>query len=315
MLIKTVLYLRHKIQKGLLIKDQKPIEKELPEISKFISKLESFGDLDASIILSTKIHKVCKAILKLESIPGDDTYGFKARSAVLYENYNKILETAQIETPSVFSPALVQPKLEPRKQYEAEELTEVPDMCLTQLTPEQCARIEEAAKACNPPLDRGVVELMCMLPRFTAKYRNTDLQVAPLAKLVQQNFNWLSDDGPKIERGIWRSGPIIPPHMHQLTTWVSSGNYGIALFVDTKTGEGIQLKSFGPLDSNVVCTEWEGPRRPIEELLQEWIDLLLAAKLVPSASENILSDEFRSMVSISSQIHISCHLLTFTRTS
>ncbi|KAF8860186.1 hypothetical protein BDZ45DRAFT_724723 [Acephala macrosclerotiorum] len=292
---KGVLYLRHKIQKGLLIKDQTPIEAELPEISKFISKLESFGDLDASIILSTKIHKVCKSILNLESIPGDDTYQFKARSEALYERYSKILETARAETPDIFSPTLAQPKPEQRKQYEAEELTEVPDMCLTQLTHEQCARIKEAAKACNPPLDCGVVELMCILPHFTAKYRTTNRQVAPLAKLVQQTFNWLSDDGPKIERGIWRSGPIIPPHMHQLTTWVSSGSYGIALFVDTQTGEGIQLKSFGPLDKNVVCTEWEGPRRPIEELLQEWIDLFLTGKLVPSASEDILSDGFRSM--------------------
>jgi hypothetical protein len=296
MLIVSVFYLRHKIQKGLLTRDQQPIEAELPEISRFISKLESFGDLDASILRNTKIYKVCKAILKLDNIPGNDTYQFKDRCAALYERYSKILDSSQQPSLTrVISPSqdsnsniLSSPS---RRNLDDGEPTEAPAICLTQLTREQCTKIEEAAATFDPPLDRGVVELMCMLPHFTSKYGVHDLQVIPMGRM-EQPF----DSYPTLDRGVYRGGPIIPPHMLKLTFWVAPG-YPTAFFIDTKTGEGLELQHFSPEGQGVRCTEFEGPRRPIEELLQEWIDLSLSIKLVPSGNENILSDGFRSMVS------------------
>ncbi|KUJ09457.1 uncharacterized protein LY89DRAFT_724443 [Mollisia scopiformis] len=285
---KGVLYIRHKVQKGLLTKDQQPIEAELPEISRLISKLESFGDIDVSIILSTKIHKVCKAILKLEWINGDEMYQFKSRSAVLLDRYLKILDQAP-QQPSAAVSTTHQTDTEARSQSAEEDLKETPAICLTQLTPEQCSRIEEAAKNCNPPLDRGVVELMCMLPHFISRNGNYDLQVVPMGRLEQP-----LDDFPKIDRGVYCGGPTIPPNMLKLTYKVSP-TYGISLFVDTKTGEGLQLDRWGPAEQGVMCTEFEGLRRPIEGLLQEWIDLFLKMKLVPTGGEGIMSDQFRSM--------------------
>lgn len=301
MLIKLVLYLRHKIQKGLLTRDQKPIEAELPEMSRFISKLESFGELDASILRSTKIHKVCKAILKLGDIPGEDTYQFKARCATLLEMYSKILDSAQPNAAVVIS-ANQQTEANLDNNEDDGELMEAPAMCLTQLTPEQCSRIEEASQWWNPPLDRGVVELMCMLPHFTSKYGAHDLQVIPMGKM-DPAFD-------SLERGVYRGGPTIPPHMLKLTSWVSS-RYGTAYFIDTKTGEALELQHFSPEGKGALCTKFEGPRRPIEELLQEWIDLSLTLKLVPSGNEDILSEKSRSMVrDARGKSYISQHVLT-----
>lgn len=98
MLIMSVLFLRHRLQKGLLSKDVPPAEDKLPETSMFLSKLEGSGDLDATSIRITKIHKVCKAISKLDTIPGDSTYHFKERSAALLHRYKKALELEQQES-------------------------------------------------------------------------------------------------------------------------------------------------------------------------------------------------------------------------
>ena len=46
-----------------------------------MKQLEQYTDLDAGIIKSTKINKVLKAILKLDSIPLEETYNFKDRSS------------------------------------------------------------------------------------------------------------------------------------------------------------------------------------------------------------------------------------------
>ncbi|KAK3388319.1 hypothetical protein B0T20DRAFT_491206 [Sordaria brevicollis] len=62
---REILFLRHKLQKGLLQRDQKPDPEYMKIMSEFMTKLEGFQDLEASIINITKIHKVMKAILKL----------------------------------------------------------------------------------------------------------------------------------------------------------------------------------------------------------------------------------------------------------
>lgn len=60
-------------------------------MSDYISKLEAFPDLEVSIIRATKINKVLKGILKLDSIPKEDEYKFKSRSQVVLDQWTKLL--------------------------------------------------------------------------------------------------------------------------------------------------------------------------------------------------------------------------------
>ncbi|KAK7419010.1 hypothetical protein QQZ08_011029 [Neonectria magnoliae] len=96
---KEVLYLRHKLQRGLLTRDQKPQESEMKQMSEYITMLENFIDLEVSIIRVTKINKVLKAILKLESIPREDEFHFKDRSQSLLDKWNKLMAGDAGSTP------------------------------------------------------------------------------------------------------------------------------------------------------------------------------------------------------------------------
>jgi hypothetical protein len=89
---KAVLYLRHRLQKGFLSRDQAPQEQEMAAMADFFSQLEAYENLEPSIIRSTKVHKVLKAIVKLSSIPKDELYNFKKRSAAMLEVWNKRME-------------------------------------------------------------------------------------------------------------------------------------------------------------------------------------------------------------------------------
>jgi hypothetical protein len=60
-------------------------------MSNFIGKLENYGDLEVSIIRSTKINKVLKALIKLNTIPKDEEFNFKGRSVDLLSRWNKAL--------------------------------------------------------------------------------------------------------------------------------------------------------------------------------------------------------------------------------
>lgn len=88
---KEVLFLRHKLQKGLLTRDQEPKEEEMKLMSEYIAKLEGFPDLEVSIIRATKINKVLKAILKLDNIPKEEEFQFKPRSQSLLDKWNERL--------------------------------------------------------------------------------------------------------------------------------------------------------------------------------------------------------------------------------
>ena len=87
-----VLYLRHRLQKGLLTRDAEPKEEEMEEMAKHIQALEGYADLEVSIIRTTKINKVLRAILKLTSIPKDEELGIKKRSNELLQTWTKRLE-------------------------------------------------------------------------------------------------------------------------------------------------------------------------------------------------------------------------------
>jgi len=87
----TVLYFRHKLQRGFLTRDQTPKEEEMGPMAEYFASLEKYTDLDVNIIRTTKIHKVLKAILKLSSIPKDEEYHFKDRCISLLESWSKLL--------------------------------------------------------------------------------------------------------------------------------------------------------------------------------------------------------------------------------
>lgn len=60
-------------------------------MSSYLSKVEAHPDLEGSILRATKIHKVLKAMIRLDSIPKDDVYQFKKRSRELLDRWNKTL--------------------------------------------------------------------------------------------------------------------------------------------------------------------------------------------------------------------------------
>jgi hypothetical protein len=72
----------------------------MKQMSEFVSKLEGYADLEVSIIRVTKINKVLKAILKLNTIPKEEEFHFKPRSQSLLDKWNKLLASEQ-GTPGV----------------------------------------------------------------------------------------------------------------------------------------------------------------------------------------------------------------------
>lgn len=102
---KAVLYLRHRLQKGFLSRDQAPQEAEMAAMADFFSQLEAYENLEPAIIRATKVHKVLKAIVKLSSIPKDEEFGFKKRSAAMLEIWNKRMEAdGDVAPPSATEP-------------------------------------------------------------------------------------------------------------------------------------------------------------------------------------------------------------------
>lgn len=95
-----MLFLRHKLQKGFLSRDQEPAEAEMPQMASYIKKLEAYGsDLEVVIIRNTKVNKVLKGIAKLNTIPKDEEYHFRERSVKLLGEWNVLLgaEPAEAE--------------------------------------------------------------------------------------------------------------------------------------------------------------------------------------------------------------------------
>ncbi|KAI1828096.1 hypothetical protein F4861DRAFT_490614 [Xylaria intraflava] len=100
---KEILFLRHRLQRGLLPREGQPVPAEMKQVSDFLAKLETFPDLDVGIIRATKINKVLKAILKLESIPREDEFQFKPRSQVLLDKWNILLASDGVPAPATAS--------------------------------------------------------------------------------------------------------------------------------------------------------------------------------------------------------------------
>ncbi|KEQ93469.1 hypothetical protein AUEXF2481DRAFT_321291 [Aureobasidium subglaciale EXF-2481] len=123
---KAVLYLRHRLQKGFLMRDQTPKEDEMSSMNDFFNQLEGYQNLEPSIIRGTKIYKVLRGIIKLSSIPKEEEYQFKKRSNDLLASWHEALgskgdekedEKAEEQTSGEKSEEVVE-KTEPKEPTE-----------------------------------------------------------------------------------------------------------------------------------------------------------------------------------------------------
>lgn len=63
----------------------------MANMSDYLKQLELHDDLEAEVIKKTKVHKVLKAIVKLNSIPKEEEYSFKQRSSELLTKWTGAL--------------------------------------------------------------------------------------------------------------------------------------------------------------------------------------------------------------------------------
>lgn len=273
---------------------------DIPEISNLMRKLETNTDIKPQWITESKIQEVFKKILELEEIPADREFRIRERSEKLLARFSEVRRAgSQNPAPgdhpdpqSIPSQAVVKNEV---PELTCSELS--PAICITQLTPAQCSKVEKLALTTDPPLDRAVVELICSLPYFSGTGHRETYQVAAFGNVFDP-VRELEDDLNR-ERRLDGWGSKIPSHILQLTAW--DGNYGRALFVDTKTWEGTILKDYQLTDPDERDPKWEhlvGDRKSIEEILQGWIDNFLEGRWIPSGGEMVHEEGPRRVVDI-----------------
>lgn len=86
-----VLYLRHRLQKGFLTRNQAPKDEDMPAMSGYITQLEALKDLEPEIIRKTKVHKVLKGINKLSSVPRDEEFQITQRASELLAKWSSAM--------------------------------------------------------------------------------------------------------------------------------------------------------------------------------------------------------------------------------
>ncbi|KAL5337836.1 hypothetical protein BJX70DRAFT_224726 [Aspergillus crustosus] len=89
---KEVLFVRHRLQKGFISRDQPPKEDEMSQMSSLFTKLERINDLEVSIIRGTKIHKVLRMIIKLPNIPRDEEFNFRKRALDILSKWSSVMD-------------------------------------------------------------------------------------------------------------------------------------------------------------------------------------------------------------------------------
>lgn len=77
----------------------------MANMADYLKQLEQHEDLEADIIKKTKVHKVLKAIIKLDNIPKEEVHNFKSRSTELLNKWNGALATADGESAEKTTPA------------------------------------------------------------------------------------------------------------------------------------------------------------------------------------------------------------------
>jgi len=93
----------------------------MPNMSLYLKQLEELDDLEAEVIKNTKVHKVLKAIIKLETIPNEEEYNFKTRSNSLLTKWSGALaaDTETSEPPAAVAPATNGVKHDSEKKVDA----------------------------------------------------------------------------------------------------------------------------------------------------------------------------------------------------
>ncbi|KAI0163700.1 hypothetical protein BJ166DRAFT_526974 [Pestalotiopsis sp. NC0098] len=86
-----VFFQRCRLQKGLIPREGPIEESDMQTMSDHLVHLESFPDLEASIIRATTVAKLLRAILRIPEIPKESEYNFKPRSRALLLKWNDIL--------------------------------------------------------------------------------------------------------------------------------------------------------------------------------------------------------------------------------
>lgn len=95
----AVLFIRHRLQKGFISRDQPPKEDEMTQMSGYFARLEAHKDLEVAIIRQTKINKVLKMIVKLNAIPRDEEFQFRKRAMDMLSQWKNDLELDTTITP------------------------------------------------------------------------------------------------------------------------------------------------------------------------------------------------------------------------
>jgi hypothetical protein len=88
-----------------LSRDQAPKDEDMTNMADYLKQLEQHEDLEADIIKKTKVHKVLKAIIKLDNIPKEEVHNFKSRSTELLNKWNGALASADGESAEKTTPA------------------------------------------------------------------------------------------------------------------------------------------------------------------------------------------------------------------
>lgn len=88
--------IRHRLQRGFIV--ETPTSVELPDLSRYITRLEEIPDLEVSVMRETKIKKVLTAISRLKNIPQEKEYQFKERIGRILDAWNRNEQNAMAES-------------------------------------------------------------------------------------------------------------------------------------------------------------------------------------------------------------------------
>ena len=66
----------------------------MPDVNRLFETIEAKGNLTTTVLLQMKIHKVMKAVAKLENIPRDDEFKLRERARAMYERWRDMLKVS-----------------------------------------------------------------------------------------------------------------------------------------------------------------------------------------------------------------------------